>query len=222
MKQRLPGWKRMISYAVPWPVAQWNTETNGPLSLKLVGGRLQLTSRNAIYAFEDRYTSFARAMYVIKERLPRVQSLLILGFGFGSINMILHRQYGLHPLTTGVDHDEVLIKAFSQYYAADHITLHHADAKQFLRHEERQYDMICIDLFKDALVPKKFESDQFLQAVADHLAPQGMVLYNRLTMETGLANATENFYHHHFTRFFPEAFYVDTAGNWILIGENTK
>lgn len=191
------------------------------MQLRLVGGRLQLTTRNAIYSYEDRYTSYLRALHVIEERLPKVQSVLVLGFGFGSIPMILHKCFDLRPAVTGVDHDGELIRQFHRYYKADNISLVEGDAKAFIEKTDATYDLICIDLFKDALVPKKFESDRFLKMVKERLNHKGIVLFNRLTMEPGLATATENFYENQFSTWFPNAYYVDTGGNWILVGEKT-
>lgn len=219
MIQRIPSWQRWLSYLAPYPLAHFQTPDNGPMQLRIVGGRLQLTTRNAIYSYEDRYTSFLKALFVIEERLPGIESLLILGFGFGSIPMILHKRFDLHPQIVGIDHDGELIRQFHRFYAADNIQLIEADAKAYLEKTENTFDLICIDLFKDALVPKKFESDRFLRTLTERLNPKGLVLYNRLTMEPGLATATENFYHHQFSQSFPDAYYVDTGGNWILVGE---
>lgn len=217
--QHIPAWQRWLSFLAPYPLKQLHTTDNGPLQLRLVAGRLQLATRNAIYSYEDRYTSFLKAFYIIEERLPSLSAVLVLGFGMGSIPMILSKRYGLRPTITGVDHDGKLIQLFHHYYQADYINLIEADAKKFLAHCTQTFDLICIDLFKDAMVPKKFESDQFLKQVKERLNHKGIVLFNRLTMEPGLATATENFYHHQFNTWFPGAYYVDTSGNWILVGE---
>ena len=208
-----------MSYFVPYPIADLHSPNNGRLQVRLVAGRLQLTTRQSIYSYEDRYTCLAKTLFVIQERLPSAQKVLILGFGLGSIPMILYKQHGLQPDIVGVDHDAVVLQQFHRFYQADYITLHQADAKDFLQQSTDHFDLICIDLFKDALVPKKFESDQFLEQVKLHLHPKGLVLFNRLTMEPGLATATETFFQHHFSRWFPDAYYVDTGGNWILVGE---
>lgn len=217
--QHIPTWQRWLSFLAPYPLKQIRTTDNGPLQLRLVAGRLQLTTRNAIYSYEDRYTSFLKAFKIIEERLPILSNVLVLGFGMGSIPMILSKCYGLRPATTGVDHDGELIQLFHHYYRANYINLIEADAKTFLANCTQTFDLICIDLFKDAMVPKKFESDQFLQLVQSRLNPKGTVLYNRLTMERGLATATKHFYAHQFSKWFPGAYYVDTDGNWILVGE---
>lgn len=219
MRNRLKWWQRALSQLAPLPLDTLHTATNQTMQLRAVAGRIELSTRNAIYSYEDLYTSFARTFYVIKEKLPALQEVLILGFGLGSIPAILYRQYGLSPACTGVDHDGELLRQFRKYYTADHVETVEADAFTFLQETTASYDLICVDLFKDALVPKKFETERFLHLAKAKLRPGGVLLYNRLTMEKGLATATQTFYEHTFLPIFPDGYYVDTTGNWILVGE---
>jgi len=218
LKKRLSTWQKLLSYFFELKLESVITEQNNEVEVWLQDGRLKLTTRNAIYSYEDRYRSFVRAFKDLKEHLPNVHEVLVLGFGLGSIPWILYKNHGLTPSIIGVDHDPLLAELYHRYYEADHVQVITADAADYIKTDTGQYDLICIDLFKDAMVPNKFEHPQFLEAVKARLKPGGWVLFNRLTMEQGLATATRTFLEHTFSEVFPGAVYSETMGNWVLMG----
>ena len=218
MKKRISTWQKFLSHLFELKLESVTTDQNNEVEVWLKDGRIKLTTRNAIYSYEDRYRSFVQAFRDLEEHLPKINNVLILGFGMGSIPWILFKNHGLTPAITGVDHDPLMARLYHQFYEADHVEVITADAADFIKTDTHHYDLICIDLFKDAMVPNKFEHPQFLESVKAHLHEGGWVLFNRLTMEQGLATATRTFYEHTFSEVFPDAVYSETVGNWILIG----
>ena len=69
----------------------------------------------------------------------------------------------------------------------------------------------------DDLVPKPFESPEFLEALKDALAPGGLLLYNRLADNLRDQQATQLFFEQRFLPVFPQGAYLDVGGNWILL-----
>ena len=219
MLKRLPLRTRLISYLKEVRLEKQVTPQNREMELWASAGRLKLTTRNAIYSYEDRYKSYSLALHRLRHWLPAAKHVLILGFGLGSIAVILERQYSLKPDIVGVDHDPLVLSWYSRYYDSSHVQLEEADAGLFVQQCEARFDLICIDLFKDAQVPAKFNSPQFLREVKGLLNPGGKVLFNRLTMEQGLATATRTYFQQTFMQVFPSGQYIDSGGNWVLVGE---
>lgn len=222
MNKKINWGQRALSYLLELKLDAITTEQNKEVEVWLSDGRLKLTTRNAIYSYEDRYRSFVQAFKDLEDHLPELQAVLVLGFGLGSIPWILYKNYSLTPSITGVDHDPLMEKLYHRFYEAKHVKVITADASKFVNKDTHQYDLICVDLFKDALVPKKFENVQFLEAAKKRLKPNGWLLFNRLTMEKGLSRATRNFYEHQFMKAFPGAVYSESPGNWVLIGRKEE
>jgi spermidine synthase len=94
------------------------------------------------------------------------------------------------------------------------------DALQYVFHEapSREFDMVVMDIFVDAEVPAEFEDASFLEALAATLRPNGLLLYNRLYRSVGDRALTDYYFEGVFKVVFPEAYYVETEGNRVLIG----
>jgi spermidine synthase len=218
MKRKIPPLQIVKSYFSEILIESADSEKNNNLVLHLKDGRLKLSTRNAIYSYEDRYTTFFIAFQHIKKQLIDIKSVLVLGFGLGSIAWILDKTHGLQPEITGVEHDETIVGFYHKYYEADHVNLVEDDALNFLKQTSQKYDLICVDIFKDAIVPNKFETSEFLKILKFHLQPKGIVLFNRLTMEKGLATATRTFFEKKFKPVFNNSSSIDMKGNRVLMG----
>ena len=57
-----PSWKKRLSYFFPITVEKIESQHSGTLSVRLVEGRYQLVTGDAIYSFEDKYTSYGTAL----------------------------------------------------------------------------------------------------------------------------------------------------------------
>jgi spermidine synthase len=222
MKRKISRWQIIKSYFSEIHVEDANSDKNNTLVLQLKGGRLKLSTRNAIYSYEDRYTTFSIAFQHIREHLKNINAVLILGFGMGSIAWILDKNHGISPRITGVEHDDTIVRFYNKYYNAANVNVVKDDALNFVNKDEGKYDLICVDIFKDALVPNKFETAEFLQNLRNRLQPNGTVLFNRLIMEKGLAIATKTFYEKTFKGVFENSSSIEMKGNWVLMGVNEE
>ena len=89
MKQ--PLWKRWLSHLFVFHIESTSSEYNPHLYVSLRNGRYQLCTANAIYSFEDLYDNFADSFVQLElDKLPG-KRVLILGFGLGSIPLILEK-----------------------------------------------------------------------------------------------------------------------------------
>lgn len=215
-----PFWKRVLSYVTELHIESAPSEMNPHLYVSLSNGRYQLCTDNAIYSYEDKYTNFVQAFKELPIAEMNIKNVLILGFGLGSIPYILE-QSGFKYHYTGVEIDDSVLYLANKY-TLDKIDspleLIEANALSFVWQCQEKYDMICMDVFQDAVVPEAFESIEFLEQLRDLLSPNGLLLYNRLTALPRYERHTFNFYIQNFKKVFSNAETIKMSGNWMLIG----
>ena len=115
MKQ--PKWKRLLSYLFEIHIESTSSDYNPHLYVSLQKGRYQLSTANAIYSFEDLYDNFSDAFKEIDLDQLNVQNVLILGFGLGSIPIILEQKFNKKYFYTGVEIDEEVLYLANKYGA---------------------------------------------------------------------------------------------------------
>ncbi len=215
-----PTWKIWLSYLAEIHIESATSDYNPHLYVSLRRGRYQLSTANAIYSFGDLYSNFDRAFQRIDlEQIPG-KRVLILGFGLGSIPILLEQKMGLQLNYTVVEIDEAVLDLANRYTLPDlqsGIQTICADAAAFVAQCSETFDLICMDIFLDDVVPSAFESAAFLQQLKELLAPGGVLLYNRLAAKAKDIDKTYNFYQHQFCSFFPDGTYLDVGGNWMLL-----
>lgn len=216
---RIPLWKKWFSYLTPLTLEQTGSDQNPELSVALDRGRIQLLSGNAIYSWDDLYRNFDLAFKQLRLEQYAYQDVLLLGLGLGSVPYLLEKTYHLHYHYTAVEWDETIAELAARYTLTrlkSSVEVVTADAEVFVEVCEEQFDLLIVDIFEDDLVPPQFETEDFLVACNALLRPGGLLLFNRLHGEYKDRVAAERFYERRFLKVFPEAWYINTQGNWIL------
>ncbi|MCC6460268.1 MAG: fused MFS/spermidine synthase [Saprospiraceae bacterium] len=219
---RIPVWKKWISYVLPVTLETASSAQNPELAVMLDRGRLQLLSGNAIYSWDDLYHNFTIAFGSLDIEERPFSDVLVLGLGLGSVPFILEKLYEQQYHYTAVEWDETVAGLAAKYTFSrldspvDIIT---ADAEVFIQVTEEMFDMVIVDIFEDDRTPDQFETTEFLQACAERLNPKGLLLYNRLHNSARNQVVTERFYEDVFKKVFPQAWMIDTGGNWVLISQ---
>jgi len=215
-----PTWKIWLSHLAEIHVESASSEYNPHLYVSLRRGRYQLSTAKAIYSYADLYDNFVQAFQRIHfDKIPGKEALL-LGFGLGSIPVILEKTMQRDFYYTAVEIDEAVIDLASRYTLPDldsPVELICADAHAFVMQSEAQYDLICMDVFIDDTVPSPFEETEFLEQLARLLTPGGVLLYNRMTAFTKDQEQTRTFFKEKFLPVFPAGTYIEVRGNWILM-----
>ncbi|MBK7869815.1 MAG: fused MFS/spermidine synthase [Saprospiraceae bacterium] len=215
-----PKWKIWLSYLAEIHLESASSEYNSHLYVSLRKGRYQLNPAHAIYSYADLYSNFSKAFQQINlDQLPG-NEVLILGFGLGSIPVILEQKKAHYYHYTIVEIDEVVLDLANRYVLDEvdwKMEFVCADAYAFLAQTEAKFDLICMDIFLDDEVPAKFESPTFLEALRDALNPGGIILFNRLAAKNSDVQRTEAFFQNQFLPVFPNGTYLDVGGNWILL-----
>jgi len=214
-------WKKTISHFTDLHIESVDSPINPGLYVCLSKGRYQLCVKNAIYSFEDKYDNFWDTFEEIDLRTLDGKEILILGFGMGSIPLMLERK-GVKAKFTGVEYDEQVIYLFNKYLAdeiASPITIIQADAKIFMEVNEQKFDLIAMDVFVEDQIPTHFLSVKFLKQLKDGLKTKGLLIWNHLYHYEKDRNAVNHFYETTFKKIFRNASFIQTSGNKMLLNK---
>lgn len=223
MKQ--PLWKRWLSYFWEWPVETISSDKHEMLQVLLIQGHYQLVTANAIYSYGELYTNFLQAFRKLKMGSWPGKNVLVLGLGLGSIPQILENRFNQKLNYTIVEFDEAVIELAHKYVLQDlhsPIEIIHADAFVFLEQHMDQYDMICMDIFFDDVIPNKFETTEFLSKIKSLLAPNALFLYNRLALMESDREKSQHFFDNVFLPVFTDGEKMQVGRNWMLVSGREK
>ncbi len=219
----IPSWRHVLSYLVDLQVDYRPSDINGDLVVFLSRGKYQLCTANAIYSFEDRYDNFANLFRaLINLEYINGNKVLILGLGLGSVPVTLDKlKPGLWEFTA-VEIDETVCELASIYgypKIISPIDTHITDAAIFMETCTQHYDLICLDVFVDDVIPDVCTQVDFLQNIRSCLAPNGLLIANTLAFSEEHRAKSRNFYDNQFLEVFPNAVLVPTHLNFMLLSE---
>ncbi|NNF33642.1 MAG: hypothetical protein HKN68_06015 [Saprospiraceae bacterium] len=213
----IPWWKKTLSYLTEVSIEKTSSPYNKHLEVSLKSGRLMLSTHNAIYSYSDKYDNFGDAFKRMK--LDNIEEVLLLGFGLGSIPLILEKTEGKNLSYTGVEIDEEVIYLASKYVLPQlksDISLFTSEAMAFLALDQSKYDLIAMDIFESDYIPHQFETESFLYSLNEHLTIGGVLMYNRLAYTDEDVKKSEEYFHNVFSKVFPNACYLTIKGNMML------
>lgn len=223
-EMHIPTWKKWLSYLTELHIESAPSAHNPHLYVSLRRGRYQLCTANAIYSFEDLYDNFVKAFERVDFNKIKGKKVLILGFGLGSIPLILEQQFNKKFHYTAIEIDESVLYLANKYMLPklhSSIDFVNTDAFVYAMQSEEKFDLICMDVFLDDVIPQRFHKDDFLQRLQQLLTDNGLLLYNCLALTEDDLNKTEEFYNESFISNFPQGKYLDVDGNWILVNDRT-
>lgn len=169
---------RLFSFLYPL-TRKINSEYNGKLELTLINGRKVLDTENTNYS----YGSLQRVMrYSLDQiNLNKINSVLILGMGAGSVIQSLREERNYTGKITAVEIDPVIISIAEQEFGIrpdDSTEIIQADAQDFISNCDEKFDLIIVDLFIDNTIPSKFLTMDFWKEVIEH--SQVEIIFNTL------------------------------------------
>jgi spermidine synthase len=118
--------------------------------------------------------------YIFHNPPKRVEKILILGIGGGTVFPMLHKQFPSARITA-VDIDQEIITLYSRYFAYDtgsYVALVCADARKFVASGKQDYDLIIVDLYIGNDVPEFVTGKPFFIALKKILLPHGITVFN--------------------------------------------
>jgi 2-polyprenyl-3-methyl-5-hydroxy-6-metoxy-1,4-benzoquinol methylase len=218
MKQ--PLWRKLLSYVKEIHIETSESEYNPDLYVVMRNGRYQLCTANAIYSYGDLYDNFSKAFKKINLDTLAIENVLILGFGLGSIPIILEKMFHKKYHYTAVEIDAEVLRLANIYGVGDlksSMDFRVMDAYMYVAFCEEKFDMICMDVFLDDTVPDEMEHDDFLLNLKEMLNPNGILLFNKLAFHKKDKIEADNFFKNQFKPIFTEGTYLDVDGNFILL-----
>lgn len=180
-------------------------------------------TENAIYSYGDLYDNFTKAFQKIDLDRLEIKEVLILGFGLGSIPLILETMFKKKYYYTAVEIDPEILRLANTYVVPDiqsGIEFQLSDAGTFAAFSKEKYDMICMDVFLDDEVPTELEHEDFLVNLKKMLKPNGILLFNKLAFSKRDKIKSAAFFKNHFKHIFTEGTYLDVDGNYILLNRS--
>lgn len=218
-----PKWKKALSYLKEVVIEQSTSIYNEELTVSLVKGEYQLTTKEAIYSYGLRYDNYFTAFKSLD--LDRLGSdVLLLGLGLGSIPYMLENSFHKDFDYTAVEIDDEVIYLASKYVLnslQSQIYTVQADAINFIAQSEVRYDLVAMDIFVSDHIPEVFETIEFLEQLRETLADDGLLLFNRLYYYEKDKKETERYFQEVFMTVFPTGDKIDINGNWILVSDKS-
>lgn len=217
---KIPAWKKYLSHFFELHVESAPSEINPHLYVSLRRGRYQLSTANAIYSYADLYDNFTLTFKQLKMPADG-KEVLILGFGLGSIPYMLEKKFDKKYNYTAVEIDENVLYLANKYVLPEltsSITTMPTDAFAYVHYCHDRYDLICMDVFLDDIVPDNFETEHYLAQLASLLNPNGILLFNKLAANKRDKEQAAEFYKL-FKKVFPKGTYLDVNGNWMLVND---
>lgn len=174
----IPQHKRLLSFLSPVLLQTQSSGIHPALELHLYRGRLQLSTKDALYSDLRKYRPLAKSFPFIRRYFPHIQQVLMLGTGLAAGVHLLH-QYGLRPRYTLVDVDESILQ-IARHLLPPHTAaqLICADAYAYLQQQTRRYDLLIVDIFLGRQVPEYVRTPAFFAHCRAALASQGILILN--------------------------------------------
>lgn len=123
---------------------------------------------------------YSRAMSTAAIYPAKLESILMIGLGGGSISMYFARHLpGIR--IDAVDIDPGVIDLAKQYFGireTGKIRYHAADGRKFIADAREQYDLILLDAYDGGSVPSHLMTQEFYELVKARLTPGGAVASN--------------------------------------------
>jgi spermidine synthase len=152
---------------------------SGTLEITWYNGKKQLNSKNANYS----YGALQRILKFGLEKidLTKINSILLLGLGGGSVIETLREDFKYAKVITAIDIDSKIIEiAKTEFNLAEseQLIIVCDDALHYMQQNSATFDLIIIDLFIDVIIPDAFLKLDFWQDVLKASSTNGTVLFN--------------------------------------------
>lgn len=190
------------------------------LNMDLDLGRMTLASETITRSFEDQADIFLQTFKKLKLKQRKLDNVLILGFGMGSVGNILKEKFKLTPEITAIEMNPLIIdisKKSVNPEVAEHLHLIQDDAYEYAMKETRRYDLICFDIYNDSFKEDRFKQLAFTEKLGQLMRSDAVLLYN--TQNVNLKSEIQNKTYHKevFSMLYPSSSSLESGANTIYI-----
>lgn len=213
--------KKILSYIFNFPIEKVQSQFSGEVQVSLSEGQYMLSTNNAIYSFGKKYTSFDVAFKSIDIHNQKIQTVLVLGFGLGSVVDLLENHHTIKEITA-IDADHVIIDLAKKYLLSNlknKTQFVCEDAEKFVFETNKKFDLVLFDVFIHDETPMQFMQNKFLVALKNIVNKNGLLLFSKI--EDSTKSKIENLqFESVFTNVFKESFTINTNGNKVFVWIN--
>ena len=220
----VPTWKKYLSYIKEMHIESAPSDINPHLYVSMEKGKLQLCTQNAIYSYGENYHNFAETFAQLDLTHISNEEVLILGFGLGSIPILLENSFGTSAQYTGIELDENVLYLYDKYVGdtiQSPIQLICANAEIYAATCQQKYKLICSDIFLDNEIPDAFFELDYLEHVARLVDSDGLVILNTLALTEANQQQSDAYFEQIFKKVFPEAIKLEVHHNYMLLSHKT-
>ena len=169
---------RLLSYIHPI-TKTIKSNFSGTLEITIKNGKKRLNTKNANYSYGA--LQLILKFGLDKIDLKKVNSVLLLGLGGGSVIETLRDDFNYQKHITAVDIDPVIIDIAKTEFGLENnpkLKIICQDALQYVNQNTQQFDLIIVDLFIDISVPKQFLELSFWEHIIKSKSSNGVILFN--------------------------------------------
>ena len=168
----------LLSYI--YPITKTiESKYSGTLEITWHNGKKHLNSKNANYSYGS--LQGILKFGIEKINLQKVDSILVLGLGGGSVIETLRKEFNYQKKVTAIEIDPVIIDIANTEFGItenENLKIFCADATDFLETNTMLFDLIIIDLFIDLTVPREFQNIDFWAHIIKSKSSKGDVVFN--------------------------------------------
>ena len=123
-----------------------------------------------------------------------------------------------HYLAVEIDEEVIdLANKYTLPQLQSSIQLVYGEAYSWVHACEEEFSLICMDVFRDDIIPSAFQQRPFLEQLKRLLKPGGLLLYNRLAVTAKDRKLSRKYFEEVFKTVFPDAALWDVGGNYMLV-----
>lgn len=214
--------RKAFSWFVPTQLEKVRGELGHDLEVNVHNGRMVLDTANVNYSFGSLQDVFDYAFTKTHLYDAEITTVLLLGFGSGSVAELLLQKCNPEMFITGIEADREVIRLGKKYFpvtASSHVSLIHETAEQYVDHCERQFDLIVIDVFIEDKVPASVQSAEFLRKVKSLVSKKGKVYINKMDVKGDVVSNDdlEKNLRSVFRTVKPVKVHMGNAGNYVFV-----
>lgn len=179
-------WQYISSFGNEQPIAHYQSKIGPDIEVSLINGRYQLNAGRVNYSYGPLHDAFRRYFTLDPPMSGENFPVLILGFGGGSIATILRNELEMPNPITGVDLDEMVIKAGKEHFDLEKlpdVNIFIDDALEFIEKCRQKFSLIAVDIYINDKVPEKFMQAGFIAEISRCLVPDGKLVFNKLVSD---------------------------------------
>lgn len=189
--------KKIFSYLYPITIYKKKSKLSSVLEITWVNGELVLDSENTNYSYGSLQRILRKGLKEIGfDAISKMDSVLVLGVGAGSVLRTLTDEIQCKATITGVEIDSEVIEIATTYFKLGEIknvTIIIDDAFEFVLKTTEKYDLIIIDVFQDTAMPNFLFEPFFSNRIGNLLQHNGYLLFNTMLLNIEAVQRNENY-----------------------------